>query len=182
MHISVPMTMELKPQDLLVVLKTAAHPGKTWTYAELGEALSMSTSETRASVNRAIVCGLARAKESGQWAIRRPALLEFLLHGVRYVWPAIPGPTTLGIGTSYSTEPLASHIRASPNDALVWAHPSGNLLGPSISPIYCTAPQAAQIDPMLHELLALVDALRIGRARERRLAADFLRSALNAVD
>lgn len=174
--------MELKPQDLLVLLKAAAHPGKTLTYAELSEALSMSTSEAHASVNRAIVCGLARAKENGQWAIHRPALLEFLLHGVRYVWPAIPGPTTRGIGTSYSTEPLASHIHASPNDALVWALPSGNLLGPSISPIYPTAPQAAQIDPMLHKLLALVDALRTGRARERMLAADFLRSALEAAD
>ena len=176
------VTMELKPQDLLVLLKAVAHPDKTWTYVGLGEALSMSPSETHASVNRAIVCGLARAKQRGKWKIHRPALLEFLLHGVRYVWPAIPGPTTRGIGTSYSIEPLASHIHASPNDVLVWAHPLGNLCGPSISPIYRTAPKAAQIDPVLHQLLALVDALRTGRARERMLAADFLRAALEAKD
>ncbi len=42
--------MELKPQDLLVLLKVAAHPPQRWAYA----ALSMSASETHASVKRAV--------------------------------------------------------------------------------------------------------------------------------
>ncbi len=39
-----------------------------------------------------------------------------------------------------------------------------------LKPIYETVPAAAQRDPSLHEMLALVDALRIGRARERAMA------------
>jgi hypothetical protein len=45
--------MELKPQDLLVLLKVAAHPPQRWTYAVLGTALAMSASEVHASVKRA---------------------------------------------------------------------------------------------------------------------------------
>ena len=33
--------MDLKPQDLLVVLKVAAHPPQRWTYALLGQALGL---------------------------------------------------------------------------------------------------------------------------------------------
>ncbi|MBP9218492.1 MAG: hypothetical protein KBD39_07980 [Sterolibacterium sp.] len=50
--------MELKPQDLLVLLKVAAHPPQHWTYAALGAAPVMSPSETHACVKRATVAGL----------------------------------------------------------------------------------------------------------------------------
>lgn len=50
--------------------------------------------------------------------------------------------------------------------------------GPTLSPLYRTAPQAALADPALHRLLALLDALRMGRARGRALAADLLKTAL----
>ena len=57
--------MDLKPQDLLVLLKAAAHPPQRWTYASLGEALAMSASETHASVKRAVASGLAVAPARG---------------------------------------------------------------------------------------------------------------------
>jgi len=170
--------MELKPQDLLVLLKVIAHPGQRWTYAALGEALAMSASETHACVKRAVACGLAVAPERGEWSPVRPALLEFLQHGVRYVWPAVAGPVKRGVPTSFGAEPLASKLNAAAGAAPVWAYPEGKAKGPSLSPLYRTAPQAALADPALHQLLALVDALRTGRARERALAAELLASAL----
>lgn len=163
--------MELKPQDLLVLLKVVANPSQRWTYAALGEALSMSSSETHASVKRAQACGLAVAQGTGAWAPVRSTLLEFVLHGVRYVWPAILGPAKRGVPTSFGVEPLSSQLTAVPREAPVWAHPQGSAKGPTLSPLYRTAPQAALNDPALHRLLALLDALRAGRARERALAA-----------
>lgn len=68
--------MELKPQDLLVLLKVVAHPQQRWTYAALGVALSMSPSETHACVKRAVASGLAVAKAQGGWSPVRPALGE----------------------------------------------------------------------------------------------------------
>lgn len=170
--------MDLKPQDLLVLLKAAAHPPQRWTYAALGEALAMSASETHASVRRAVGSGLAVAPARGEWSPVRPNLLEFMLHGVRYIWPATPGPAKRGIPTSFGAEPLASRLTVTAGEAPVWAHPSGGAKGPTLSPLYRSAPQAALGDPALHRLLALLDALRTGRARERALAAQLLETEL----
>jgi hypothetical protein len=41
-------------------------------------------------------------------------------------------------------------------------------------PLYRSVPGAALRDPAFYEWLALVDAVRSGRARERRMAADEL--------
>lgn len=170
--------MELKPQDLLVLLKAAAHPPQRWTYAALGEALSMSASETHASVKRAVASGLAVAPARGEWSPVRSSLLEFAVHGVRYVWPATFGPVKRGIPTTFGAAPLAGLLVAAPGEAPVWEHPKGTAKGPTLSPIYRTAAQAALADPALHRLLALLDALRTGRARERTLAAELLHSEL----
>ena len=170
--------MELKPQDVLVLLKVVAHPPQRWTYAALGDALSMSASEAHASVKRAVAAGLAVSQGREGWQPVRPALLEFLLHGVRYVWPAVPGPARRGVPTSFGAEPLASLLNAVPGEAPVWPHAEGKAKGPTLSPLYRSAPQAALADPELHRLLALLDAVRAGRARERGMASELLQTAL----
>jgi len=174
--------MDLKPQDLLVLLKVAAHPPQRWTYAALGEALAMSASEAHASVKRAVASGLAVASVHGGWSPVRPNLLEFILHGVRYVWPASTGPVKRGVPTAFGAEPMASQLTVAPGEAPVWAHPTGSAKGPTLTPLYRTAPQAALADPALHRLLALLDALRVGRARERGLAAKLMEFELMKSD
>ena len=140
----------------------------------------MSASEVHACVRRAVASGLAVAPARGEWAPVRPNLLEFMLHGARYVWPATLGPAKRGVPTSYGAEPLVGKVSAAPGEAPVWAHPAGGAKGPTLSPLYRTAPVAALSDPALHRLLALLDALRAGRARERTLAAQFMQAALMA--
>ncbi len=174
--------MDLKPQDLLVLLKVAAHPPQRWTYAALGETLAMSASEAHASVKRAVASDLAVASAPGEWSPIRPNVLEFLLHGARYIWPATAGPVKRGVPTSFGAEPLSGRVTAAPGEAPVWAHPAGSAKGPTLTPIYRTAPQAALADPALHRLLALLDALRTGRARERNIAAALLEAELVRVD
>jgi len=44
------ITMGLKPQDLLVLLKRIANPDQSWTYATLGNALDLSASQVHRSV------------------------------------------------------------------------------------------------------------------------------------
>lgn len=174
--------MKLKPQDLLVLYKAAAHPGLRWTYASLGEVLSMSASEVHASVKRAVAAGLAAMRDRGDWSPLRPALLEFALHGVRYVWPAETGPIRRGVPTSFGAPPLVEKIVAAESETPVWAHPTGTHKGPTLSPLYRTVPHAALADPALHGLLALQDALRVGHARERALAAELLQQTLGGSD
>jgi hypothetical protein len=105
-------------------------------------------------------------------------LLEFAVHGARYAFPAIVGAAKRGVPTSFGAAPLASLINSTPGNVPVWPYPEGAARGPSLTPIYRTAPQAALADPVLHEWLALLDALRSGRARERELAQKLLSERL----
>jgi hypothetical protein len=62
----------------------------------------------------------------------------------------------------------------------VWPDANGEYRGLEFAPLYRSAPQAAKRDPVLYELLALVDAVRGGRARERQIAGDELKKRLAA--
>ncbi|MEJ1973089.1 MAG: hypothetical protein WDM96_11715 [Lacunisphaera sp.] len=55
----------------------------------------------------------------------------------------------------------------------------GRVQGAAVQPLYGSVPGAARRDPELYHLLALVDALRIGRARERALAEKEIGERLN---
>ena len=108
----------------------------------------------------------------------RSALLEFIVHGLKYVYPVQPGPLCRGIPTAHSAPPLAGKMVSNEADEYVWPDDRGDRRGQAITPLYESAPQAAKKDPRLHELLALVDALRVGHAREQALAANELKRRL----
>ncbi|MEK6327802.1 MAG: hypothetical protein AABM66_09835 [Actinomycetota bacterium] len=52
--------------------------------------------------------------------------------------------------------------------------------GNSLEPLHPNAPEAARRDPELGAKLALLDALRLGDGRIRKMAADELRRRLGA--
>ena len=54
----------------------------------------------------------------------------------------------------------------------------GKARGYAFSPLYKTVPEAAALDARLYELLALVDAVRDGQAREAALAVRELQRRL----
>jgi len=112
---------------------------------------------------------------------RRPiaaALLEFLQHGVRYAFAPDRTGVVFGLPTPYAAPIMGTRIVAPANDiAPVWAHDKGHVRGEGIEPLYGSAPLAAEEeDESFYALLALVDAVRIGRARERRVAQSLLAS------
>ncbi len=107
------------------------------------------------------------------------ALEEFLVHGVKYSFPAERGSLTRGVPTAYAAPPLNAIISASESEhPPVWPDPQGSARGYKMEPLYESVPKAAKQDKDLYELLALVDAIRDGRARERTLAADYLHKRL----
>lgn len=107
----------------------------------------------------------------------RRALLDFLLHGVQYVFPVEPGAIVRGVPTAHAAPPLSDTIVES-EEKFVWSDEEGGARGQAITPLYPTVSAAAQRDPKLYELLALVDALRVGRAREQKLAREELERRL----
>ena len=60
----------------------------------------------------------------------------------------------------------------------VWPDFEGDVRGETLRPLHPMVPKAARGDRELHELLALVDVRRIGRARELKLAEHHLRRRL----
>ncbi len=169
--------MVLKPQDLLVVLKLWVGRGQAWTYQTLAQALGLSSAEAHAAVKRARAAGLLL---SGPLSAppNLMALREFLIHGARYAFPAQVGALGRGIPTAHAAQPLKEVLVPSDEPSPVWPHPRGTVRGLSVNPLYPSAPGAALEDAALYELLALLDALRIGRARERQTAARMIEERL----
>jgi DNA-binding Lrp family transcriptional regulator len=156
-----------KPQDILVVLKLALSAQGGASFAALAKALGMSASEVHASVGR---LEEARLLEGESRTVRRKPLLEFLLHGIPYAFPAAAGEMTRGMATAWAAPVMAGKFASNDVEAPVWPDPDGTKKGLAVEPLYSSAPVAAKNDPALYELLALVDALRLGRARERAIA------------
>lgn len=172
--------MILKPQDVVILLKLVALGPQPWTYQRLAVELSISQSEVHAGVKRAVAARLMSNASSGDGRPILPALEEFVLHGVRYAYPPDRGELARGMPTGYAAPPLNAVIVQPDEPPPVWPYAEGSVRGYSLSPLYPTVPAAAARDPKLYELLALVDALRDGRARERNLAAKELASRLSA--
>jgi hypothetical protein len=159
----------LKPQDIVVLLKLLTTAGnKRPTYAQLAVDFYMSASEVHASIRRARTARLIHGPELGD-RVNAKALEEFLVHGIRYAFPPEKGGMTRGMPTASAAEPLSRRMTQE-EPVPVWPFEEGSRRGYAFLPLYKRAPQAALKDPGLYELLALVDALRDGTARERKLA------------
>ncbi|MGB8437118.1 MAG: hypothetical protein WCE38_22960 [Burkholderiales bacterium] len=170
--------MILKPQDVVVLLKLVALRDQPWTFQRLAVELSISQSEVHAAVNRAVASRLMSDSASSTGRPLQPQLLEFLVHGVKYAFPPERGELTRGVPTGYAAPPLNSQIVGSHEPPPVWPYAEGNTRGYALAPLYRTVPEAALRDPELYQLLALVDAIRDGRARERSLAEKALEKRL----
>jgi len=156
---------QLKPQDVLVALKLFLLKERP-RLNDLAADLGISQAEISGSLKRAILAGISRPDDGMPYP---QALGEFVLHGLRYAFPAQIGHLSKGMPTAYSAAPLNKKISSA--DALIWPDVDGEMRGQAVEPLYKSAPFAAKKDPALYELLALIDALRVGGARERKLAA-----------
>jgi transcriptional regulator with XRE-family HTH domain len=163
----------MRPQDIVILLKILCTE-EGWRQTDIARALFMSQSEISEALHRSAASGLI---DQGRRIIQRKALLEFLVHGLKYVFPARPGPIVRGVPTAHSAAPLSDRIRS--RELYVWPCAEGNERGQAIRPLYRTVPQAALQDSSLHRMLALTDSLRVGRAREISLAAEELKELLS---
>lgn len=165
--------VNIRPQDVLVLLKIVALGDKEWFHHTLANDIGISQSEVSQSLNRSRYAGLI---DDSRKKVMRMALLEFLVYGIRYVFPQQPGAIVRGIPTAHSGPPLNSIIVSSDN--YVWPSGGGKIRGQAIVPLYPSVVEAIKNDKVLYELLALVDAIRVGRAREREIAKKELEKIL----
>jgi hypothetical protein len=177
--ISFTLNEVLKPVDIVVLLKLSLAQGGRPPYLQMANELHLYPSEVYASIQR------ARASQFVQGAavkdrLNRTSLIEFLQHGIRYAFPTEKGALTRGVPTSYAAPPLNRLIAAGSDPPPVWPYEDGPQRGYSFAPLHKNVPKAAIEDPRLYELLAMVDAIRDGSARERGLASRELGERLEA--
>jgi hypothetical protein len=163
--------MNLLPQDILIMVKLALSPAKDWSYNTIAYELGMSPSMAFSAVKRA---SQSRLLDINRKKPHRKALEEFLIHGVKYAFPPDIGSMTRGVPTSFASPALRDHFAYDPNDVYVWPYAKGLERGISFSPLYKSIPEIAAKDKKLYAALGLIDAIRLGRARERNLAEKLL--------
>ena len=164
-------SLQLKPQDVLILLKLLKSTSPRRRLLDLAHELALSQSEVSQALERLRIAQLV--SDDKKEPLRRNAF-EFLIHAVKYAFPARLGPVQRGIPTAHAAPPLSEKIICDDQGKYVWPTSEGNVRGHSVLPLYPSVPHAAGKDSELYELLALVDALRVGRAREQKLAAEEL--------
>lgn len=177
----------MRPQDVLILLKIIAPdvripkpdsskssfkiiPRNAPSNKSIANALQISEAEVSESLRRSVYAGLL--DDTKEKNVYKLALLDFILHGIKYVFPTHPGPLARGVPTAHSISPLKDIIMSEEN--YVWQDAEGTVRGQIIEPLYPTVPSIATQDKKLYELLALTDAIRTGTGRTVSIASEEL--------
>lgn len=133
---------------------------------------------TRNRVRRSAAASADAASPDNPVRVQAQALAEFALHGAKYAFPGVRLPLAVGVPTSHSAPAFAGVFAPGSTD-FVWPHPNGPVRGIGVEPLHPSVPYAAMQDARLYELLALFDALRVGKARERNMALRRLQALID---
>ncbi|RHW22371.1 hypothetical protein [Pseudomonas jilinensis] len=149
---------------------------ESYSVRALEASLGISKSEIASALKRCQNVGLLRIDPNTRLPrVNSSALLGFIEHGLKYVFPARPAEIVRGIPTGFSAPVLQGKLLTGGDLILVWPDAYGKRKGQSVTPLFRTVPGAVKKDPRLYEYLALIDAIRIGNAREASLASEMLR-------
>ena len=155
----------MRPHDIAILLKIVSKGKDPWYMKDLAYELGISASEISESIHRSVIAGLI---SSDKKTVKNLSLLDFLKSGLKYVYPQQPGAMVRGIGTAHSTLPLNNEIMS--EEQFVWPFGKGNVRGQAIEPLHANTPEACLRDKKYYELMALTDAIRIGKVREQNIA------------
>lgn len=165
----------MRPHDVVILLKIIAKGSQKWFMKDIAYELGISSSEVSESIHRSVIAGLISGDKIN---INKLALLDFLQSGIRYVYPQRPGALVRGMKTAHSASPLDNIIVS--EEPYVWAFVEGNTRGQSIEPLHPKIPEACIKDDKFYELIALVDAIRVGRVREQKIAIEILKRKIES--
>lgn len=163
----------LRQSDLFVCLYLSTRSHDAPGFADLAERLAIGIGTAHRAVTRLTATGLLFPSRM----VYRRALSDVLVHAARHVYYVKPGGLTRGMRTSDAAPPFANTV-APADSPPVWPDHHGDARGYAIKPLHESVPAAARRNADHYALLALVDALRIGQARVRSLAAAQIRERL----
>lgn len=172
----------LKPQDIVVLAKLVAIEDPKVPIHGLARALSMSPSEVHHAIHRASDAGLVKVVEHRTHAhekhVKREALLELVLSGLKYVFPETPQTHARGVPTGWAAPVLLTPDAPEGTLPPVWPTEDGPVAGLEVKPLYRCVPQVACRDPKFYALMASIDAIRTRCPRATRAARTTLAALL----
>lgn len=175
----------MKSQDIFILLKLVSlnqrdnRDSSRQSVRMLAELTGVGKTEVSKSLNRSISVSLAKKnRTTGLISVNRKALFEFTYYGLQYVFPAQMQALTRGVPTAFAAPVLKKKLFSPGQTIPVWPSSDAQQMGQAIQPLYKTVPKAIANDNTLYAALALVDAIRIGNAREKNSAASELRLLL----
>jgi hypothetical protein len=169
-------TPVIKGQDILVLLHLLDEPD-SWTMRSVGGALDLDPAGVHRALQR---LEDSRLVDAGGKQVNRSNAEEFLVHGVKYLFPIRQGGLVRGLPTAWAAPPLSEELAPSNEPPPVWPDSNGKVRGVALEPLHENAPAAAQANPELAKRLFLIDALRLGDGRIRSLATKALAKNLRA--
>jgi len=168
----------MRPQDVVILLKMLICEDCPRTFGDLALELQISAAEVSCAMERNRLAGLVNPAKN---QVNKLALREFLIYGLKYVFPPQLGHSTRGIATAHSAPPVSHHITEG-RENYVWEYYKGTRTGNSIVPLYAKIPKFIEHDKELYEYLAIVDTFRVGKNREVDIAINELDKKLGLYD
>jgi len=164
----------IKGQDVLLLLKLVDEP-EGWTVRSLGGSVGLDPAGVHRALKR---LGEARLLDSERQRVNRSNAEEFLIHGLKYLFPVRQGGLIRGVPTAWAAPPLDGELAPANEPPPVWPDRKGRARGVALQPLHENAPAIARRDPRMAERLALIDAIRLGDGRIRSLATKHLSESL----
>jgi hypothetical protein len=165
----------VRESDIYVLAGLLAHEGD-WTFRLLAERLHVPHPVVQRALSRAQEADLYSAARR---EVHLPHFEEFAVHALRFVAPAQLGGLVPGVPAAWAAEPMVGVIRSSGDEPPpVWPYAGGEVRGQAIEPLHPAAAEAVENWVELREVLALLDSLRAGDPRVRKVAEDLLSNKL----
>lgn len=173
----------LQAVDCVILFKLIAQKDNEMTHRELAEELFLSRATISVGLRRLLQSGLVRLEiETNKLLPVMATAEEFIFHGLKYVFPAEVGKFTKGIATGIAAPVFEGKLVLGNDPIFVWPYEHGKVKGLALKPLSPNVPKAvaSSEDRKFYDLLALVDAMRQGRARERNMAVELFKEVIKS--
>jgi len=132
----------MRPHDVAILLKILALGQQDWMNKDLARDLFISPSEITESLFRSQFAGLINASRKKVFV---SALEDFLVFGLKVVFPVQPGAMVKGLPTAHAAPVLKKYF--SSEEIYVWPDANSKERGMMIEPLYPGTVEAAKKGP-----------------------------------
>lgn len=167
----------LKPQDCLVLASRIFHP----SYDQQNTAAQVMISQSSASYSYQRLRNASLLLKSGEANLANS--IEFMIYAIKYLYPAKLSNLSVGIPTAHS-HPSLNFVNWKGQFPIIWPFVIVDdsidseiklVRGETLQPIHKNVPFVSFVHYEFHQLFALIDMIRIGKAREKKIAQDELK-------